>query len=141
MIPLCVDPAKIDEMWPHVRSLIEMAFWAGRGDDSVDAIYQELKVQKSLLWIVWDDDNKQIACAVTTRLILTDRGKICLITSCGGNQIEQWLKFLSEIEKYAKEEGCKFIRFSGRRGWIFYFKCEGWEEPWITLEKQLIKDN
>lgn len=137
MTPLCVDPAKIDEMWPHVQSLIQMAFWMGRGDDSADVVLKDLKDQKSLLWVVWDDDNGCIACAVTTKLVLAERGKVCLITSCGGNRMEQWLKFLNIITDYARDEGCRFIRFSGRRGWVYYFKCEGWYEPWVVLEKEL----
>lgn len=137
MTPVCVDPDLIDQFWPHVKSLIEMAYWSGRGDAGADAVYQDLKARRALLWIVWDDDQKTIACATVTQLFSFERGKTCIIVACAGNQMDRWLCLLSVLEKYAKDEDCKYIRFSGRRGWIFHFQCLGWREPWVTLEKEL----
>jgi len=132
---MCVDPDQLDKVWPHVSSFIQMAFWSGRGDDNADIIYEDLKKRTSLLWVVWDDDDKIIIAAGTTKLFNVPRGRVCVITSCAGNRLDQWIKFFYKIEEYARAEGCKYVRLTGRRGWRHYFP--NWSEPWITLEKEL----
>lgn len=144
---ICVAPNLVDQFWPYVQSLVEMAFWAGRGDDSAEALYKDLKADKALLWIVWDDCQKEIACAAITKLFLFNRGKTCIIAACAArsqsnvfadlNRMDRWSQLMTTVEKYAKDEGCKYIRLSGRRGWVYYYRNQGWYEPWITLEKEL----
>lgn len=136
MIPICVDPKKIDDIWPHVEPLISRAFANNRGDDDASIAYSDLKSGDALLWIVWDEEFKIVAAAATTKIFLSShRGKICLITSCSGIGVHKWVRCVEAIEDYAKAEQCKSIRFSGRRGWKHYFP--DWQEPWLVLEKQL----
>jgi hypothetical protein len=132
---LCVDPARIEEIWPHVVEFIAAAFDNGRGDDCADDVHGDLLAQRALLWVVWDGE--AIIVAATTKLINTARGLICVITSCGGREmgIERWRIAIKPIEDYAKREGCAFIRVEGRRGWQAVFP--DYREAWVALEKRL----
>lgn len=131
---LCVDPDRVSEIWPHVRSFIDAAFWHERGDGSADMVFADLVAKQSLLWIVWGDEGTVLAAA-TTKLIAPPRGRICVITSCGGHELARWRACLADIEAYAKAEGCSHIRMEGRRGWKTFFP--DYHEPWIVLEKKL----
>lgn len=130
---LCVDPARIDDVWPYVSRFIASAFWRDRGDDDAEIVLADLKAQRALLWIAWDGD--AIIAAATTKLIEVARGRACLVTSCGGDALRRWKSCLAEIESYARDEGCRVVRFEGRKGWQAFFP--DYVQPWIVLEKQL----
>lgn len=132
---VCVAPAMVEDIWPHARGFIESAFDHGRGDDNAEIVLAELKAQTSLLWLVWERDDKAILAALTTKLIKTPRGLVCRITSCGGMQLHRWAALLAKVEGYAKAEGCISVRIEGRRGWKAIFP--DYAERWIMLEKRL----
>lgn len=137
MTAICVAPDRIGEIWPHVRAFVEAAFAECRGDDDAELVHDDLAAGRALLWIAWDDAGKRIVAASTTKLLDVKRGKVCLITSCGGRGVgsNRWVHLISDIESYAKAEGCKYVRFEGRRGWQAIFP--EYEQPWIVLEKRL----
>ena len=135
MNALCVDPARIDEIWPHVAEFIAQAFWNGRGDDDAETVLADLKSGHSLLWIVWAQDETRILAAATTKLINVARGRICRITACGGRDLKRWKACIADIETYAKAEGCDHVRIEGRRGWQMILP--DYAQPWIVLEKPL----
>lgn len=132
---VCVEPARIDEIWPHVRRFTESAFSDGRGDDNAEIVEADLRAGYSLLWIVWTARENRILAAVTTKLLKTPRGFVCRITSCGGIELKRWAHLLADIEAYAKAEGCICVRWEGRKGWKAFFP--GYREPWIVLEKKV----
>lgn len=135
MTPLPVAPDLVPYYWPHVRPFIEAAFAECRGDDSAEIVHADLLSGNQYLWIAWDEDNLSIIAAITTKVIDVPRGRVCLITSCGGKSLNRWVSFMPRIEEYAKAEDCKYIRFEGRKGWAAIFP--DYEQPWIVLEKRL----
>lgn len=87
----------------------------------------------SLVWIAWDGE--KIKAAAATELTATDTDKFCVLTACGGEDMSEWLPLLSQIETYAKDEGCKALRIFGRRGWLR--ALDGYRETAIVIEKDL----
>jgi hypothetical protein len=113
---VCVDPARIDEFWPHVRELIRRAIW--RGDlDAFGPIEHAVRVGNALLWIVWDTHARKIIAAAVTELTVAMRRKVCVIIACAGERMPRWLPLIEGIEKYARAEGCAAVRIVGRKGW------------------------
>jgi hypothetical protein len=133
---LCVDPARIEDIWPHVRDFIAAAFDNDRGDDCADDVHGDLLAKRALLWVAWDGG--AITAAATTKLLRTARGLVCIITSCGGREMrrERWRAAIEPLETYARAEGCRVVRFEGRRGWKTVFP--DYREAWVSLEKRLI---
>jgi hypothetical protein len=134
---LCVDPARVAEMWPHVEGLIGKA--TRHGDYDTDVIRRDLLSGLSLLWISWDEAKHRIVACATTTLIKTRRGLVCLLTACAGENILEWYdKGMAIIEAYAKAEGCIAVRVNGRLGWRRWLRQRGvWTEPYVTLEKRM----
>lgn len=134
-ILVCVDPAKIDEIWPHVAPILAKAFEEIAADLTLESAEQSLRSGSGLLWIVWSDQRRIIAAAIT-ELWETPRHKICVITACAGSDLESWKHYMTDLEQYARAEGCAILRVAGRRGWKNIFR--DFREPWITLQKELI---
>lgn len=134
---LCVDPARVEEIWPHVEEFITSALWRSPdGDKPTDAL-SELTSGRLLLWVVWAEDASelQLLAAATTRLIDIATGRICVITACGGRKLERWKQFIADIEKYARDEGCVELRLMGRKGWARMLP--DFREPFALLIKDL----
>jgi len=82
-----------------------------------------------LLWLAYD--GKAIKAAAASHL--TD--KVCTITACGGEDMKVWLPLFAQIEKYAKDEGCRCVRIYGRKGWLRVL--EGYETKHVIMERAL----
>lgn len=129
---VCVDPKRINEVWPHVKHLIERAI--KRTDLSCFRdIEDEVLSGDGLLWIVWD--GTKVKCAATTSLSLTENSKACTLTACGGEGMHEWLPLFAKIEAYAKAEKCTCVRIYGRKGWLR--ALEGYRVKHVILERPL----
>jgi hypothetical protein len=111
---VCVDPARVHAVWPHVDALIRAAMVRadiGKLEPVRDAVLQG----RALLWLAWD--GTRIAAAAVTELAQTEKRKFCVIVACGGAEMSRWLDLLKPIEAFAKLEGCDAMRIIGREGW------------------------
>jgi hypothetical protein len=124
---ICVDPARIDEFWPHVEPLIHAAIDRTQLTAFEDIEKAVLKGQQ-LLWLAFDG---QIEAAVTTQLY----HGACIVTACGGVNRERWLPLFEKIEQYAKDEGCTKMRIYGRKGWERVL--DGYKTNYVIIEKEL----
>ena len=116
---ICVDPARVHLVWPLVKHLIHAAMNKGGGCDFAEMETSVLRGEK-LLWVAADE--AVIWAAVVTGLHVQQDHKFCMIWAAGGRDRPRWHDMMkSAIEKFAKDEGCKTIRISGRRGWAREF--------------------
>jgi len=111
---VCVDPARVHELWPRVTHLIRRALERGGFTDFAE-VERDVRAGAALLWLVWD--GQAIVAAVVTELRSANRSKFCTIVACGGAQRERWLPLIGELEAFARAEGCAAMKIFGRRGW------------------------
>lgn len=130
---LCVDPGKINEIWPHVEPLLKTAMLRA-GEMTMADMLARLQDRRLLLWLVWD--GTEIVSALVTELAETISGKVCVIVAMGGKGRERWLHLTSQLEEFARAEGCRAMRLYGRRGWKRVMR--DYRETRVILEKDLI---
>lgn len=129
---ICVDPKRVHEFWPHAAEMIRSAVRRTNLSHSQDIEY-DITSGDSLLWLAWD--GAKIEAAASTSLIETDTDKVCVLTACGGENMNHWLPLLKQIETYAKAEGCQCVRIYGRKGWLRILK--DYQMTNIVIEKVL----
>ncbi len=122
---ICVEPARIGEVWPHVRDKIRAAI-ERTGLSSFDDIENEVLSGSQLVWIAWDGE---ILAAATTKLARD----VCILVACAGHDRVRWLPLFARIEQYAKDEGCTKMRIFGWRGWERVL--DGYRVEHVVLEK------
>lgn len=128
---------------------------ASESDFTPEHVKAKVDAGEWLLWIIWNDrprttwidsnrercqsdDTGELLAAGTTELVTLINGrKLCVISTCAGKEMKTWQRFLSDIETYAKREGCEAVRFYGRAGWGRYFKDQGYTQPWLVVEKKI----
>lgn len=130
---LCVDPSQVDKLWGFIEPFIAKAFASGIGDDTAITVASDVLSGRSVCWLVLDDN--RILSVTTTKIIDTPTKRLCVITSCSGENVAEWRHFIGEIERYAASNDCHAVRMMGRLGWKKVFP--DYREPWVCLEKQL----
>ena len=128
---VCVDPARVQEVWPRARLLIKAAVdHTGLAD--FDYIERDVLAGSQLLWLAIGDE---IEAAATTRLAKANGQLACELTACSGSQMERWLPRFERIEQFARDEGCKCVRIIGRGGWQRVLK--NYRVEHVILERPL----
>jgi len=129
---VCVDPAQVHGIWPHIRPLLEQACRATCLNAFAD-FETDILAGRSLVWLAWD--GSAIEAAAATTLINSDLGKVCVITLCAGRGMQRWLKLIERIEAYARDEACVRIRIFGRKGWLRVLA--GFAARYVVMDKAL----
>lgn len=128
---VCVDPARINEVWPLVRDRVKIAI-ERTGLSDFDLIEREILAGNQLVWIAWDNG---ISAVATTHKTSIGSKTICTLTACQGYDRERWLPLFKRIEQYAKDEGCAAMRIFGRKGWERVL--DGYKVENVVMEKVL----
>lgn len=129
---VCVPPDRVNEFWPYTRHLILSAIRRTGLSDPADVEMDVLNGDQ-LLWFAWSGNT--IEAAATTQLTTIKDKQVCTLTACGGSDMRRWLPLFSQIEQYAKNEGCCCVRIYGRRGWQRVL--EGYQPKHVVLERAL----
>ena len=131
---ICVDPARIGQIWPYVRDMIDEGY-AATGEITPPDLPQWLAAAKGQLWL--SVDGGRIVAALTTSLVPMRNGLALRMICCGGSRLELWKDCHKQIEDFARVEGCDRILSEGRPGWERVFKLDGYKVTRVTLEKRL----
>jgi hypothetical protein len=132
----CINPDSLRCIWPVAKPLLRRATLR-TGLCAFADIEQDILVGKALLWLALSGtrDDVTIDAVATTRLELTDAGKVCVITACAGKDMARWLPLIRGIEDYAKAEGCRRVRIFGRKGWLRVL--DGYRQTHVVIDKRL----
>lgn len=86
-------------------------------------------------WVIADEDRLYgvVACEIET----APNHTIGVISLCAGDEMQQWLHLLPEIENWASENGCSEVQVRGRPGWVRRLKSYGYGERYIAVGKAL----
>ena len=103
-------------VWPHVNRRIMSVVEGSRGELTIESVLRRLASNQWQLWVV--SEGPHVVGIVITEIGVTDSGmRICNVKSCVGEDATQWLHLLSDIEGWAKANGCVRISTWARKGW------------------------
>ena len=133
---ICVDPARVHEVWPLAEPLLRRAI-ARTGLSAFCDIEREILCGNALLWLAVECEGSKITilAAASTRLQRNDAGKVCVVTACAGREMPRWLGLTARIEEFDRNEGCHCVRIYGRKGWLR--ALDGYEQTHVILDKEL----
>jgi len=123
---LCVDPARVHEVWPHVEHWLRKALERGGVNGDFAELENGVLHGNDLLWIGLDG-SRVISAGVTSLC-----NGVCELLAYGGARHDE---LLETIEQFARAEGCTKVRVRGRKGWLRVLK--DYRQPYIVLERSL----
>lgn len=111
----------MDQWWSHVAHHIKR--WVEHDETwTLDGVRDEMKAGRAQLWCMFADGC--IAGIWITRIDETDSVRLGLVWGCAGDfstHKDDAIVFFGVIEDWFREQGCKFIDWSGRDGWARLF--------------------
>ena len=132
---VAIEPGKIDSIWKQVKPHIEAALYYTKGEISSEQIKDKLLKGEDLLLLAIEDG---ILASIVCEIVQTATIKVCHIVTCGGVRADVWLdKWHETIVPLAKEQGCKRISLSGRKGWEKKLGKYGFKHAYTTLDQEL----
>jgi hypothetical protein len=129
-----VEPGTAVQIWPRVRDMIDAGL-SVCDEPMPNDILARLGDGRILLWIAIDDESTNIIAAMTTELVKGRNGLVCWMCQCGGERMQDWARFHTKIEEYAKSERCVKVVLEGREAWQRVL--EGYRVRSVRLEKVL----
>jgi hypothetical protein len=112
-----VETKDVPRVWPHVERYIENACHMGTGELTSDSLLHLCMHGMAMLGTVLDERGKVVAAVITQMCEQPDGNRVCLILSCGGERMKNWVHLIREIETGARRYGASEVRFQGRAGW------------------------
>ncbi len=127
-------PARVvGEVVPLVLPLLEAIVARSDGRYSVPGMLEQFARENWQLWIVWDGSVRAI---VATELYFdVSKMKCCTIRFATGRGAAGWSPLISQIEDWARDEGCVKIDMTARKGWARHLPA--YKLSHVFLEKGL----
>jgi hypothetical protein len=72
---------------------------------------------------------------MVTQIFEMRSGKVCKMMECGGTRLNEWKHLRTEIEEYAKHQGCDRVLVTGRPGWAV--ALPDYRTTAVVLEKRI----
>jgi hypothetical protein len=119
-------PYQIPEVWDKIAPLIKQALDRG-SRYTLTQVCEDLLDAKAQAWVSY---NGGIEACLVTKI----QDGYCLLLAAGGRNMQEWVKWLPEVEDWAKSEGCTEMRIYGRVGWA---KVLGYDVEYTKMRKSL----
>lgn len=114
-----IAPAHVQAAWrfiePFARNIAEGHHQQATRRGAAD-IAQSIAEGRELAWAVLDEAGEARAL-VLGGFVQFPRMKVLRIHSCVGIGRKAWVSLLSEIEAFAKAQGCEQVEVICRKGW------------------------
>lgn len=133
MSVVAVDPDRIDDVWELARKHIARANGKIESGFSVDDLKQKIVNGKNQLW--WINDGQ---AAAITAIINLPLFRLVRVTYLGGAYMHEWMdEFAQTIERFGRDNDCKYFEASGRKGWARFLNSYGADLEYVVLRKKL----
>lgn len=132
LLPVPAD--KLEAAWPHIAPFAEKMAADSNGKVSAIGILSAGLSGAYRIWVVLGDDGNPVALVVL-KIIQYERVKVCRFIGCVGIGRKRWAQMKSEIEEWAKADGCDYSVMECRKGWAREFP--DYKLTHVILEKAL----
>ena len=103
-----------------------------RGRIEVEDFHTALTKREMQLWIAY---HSQIVATMITQIVPYPQKKILRIIAIAGDDMDQWLPNLPQVEQWAASIGCSALECWGRKGWLRVL--QDWKCSYHVLTKEI----
>ena len=111
-----VPPENLGLVWQKVEPFLSPAIDQSGGRYTVDSTRSAITKQDMQLWIAFTEEG-EILAAMTSSIQVYPSKTMLAVVHCGGRMMGAWLHSMSQVEAWAKEQGCEGVEIAGRAGW------------------------
>ena len=124
-------------MWPQVQPIIDRALVHSHGRLDASSQFDLLINGTDNLWVATKDD--EIIAAIVTEVATLPTGmKLLICLFCAGKEFSEWSEEMHQkLVSFAKDNDCKAMELTGRKGWTRLLKRWDWETEYTVFRKEL----
>lgn len=128
-----VPPAVAVAAWGAIEPLIVEVIERAQGGQSPDDVLTCIQTGRMQLWREIDSGTIGL-----TEILEFPRYKVMLIYMVAGSGARDWIaQGQQQLERFARQHGCKFLEFMGRPGWERLARNLGYGAKLIKMRKEL----
>ena len=121
--------------WPIIEGWVDGALQHGGVSLYPRDIYDGLVSRNMKLWLVAEGDDIRACCV--TQLVNYQRMRCLNVLVVGGQELDNWHHFYSELEDHAGLLDCDGVEFGGRNGWHKKATEYGFKPVMVIYRKML----
>ena len=127
----------VDAVWADVVRVLKKSVDTANGKFDMQDIYNGIKDDSYVLWIVLDDD--QVIAAITSRIEqYPGPHRALALDWIGGTRMAEWLPLAHRaMIAYAKDHECTHLEGFGRKAWGRWLEKYGWQPEYIAYRMEL----
>ena len=119
---------QVENYWPKVQLLLQPAVDRSGGRASADQTYRLAMNGKVQIWLMYDENTKEIVAAGASELRTYPGRKILNVLLVAGHRMSEWLdKFIDKLKRFAIHNEAKALELYGRTGWIRKLESKGFK--------------
>lgn len=130
-----IPAAQLTEAWRAVEPFIVRACAGSNGRFKPADMAKAIADKEFQLWAEVRDAD---ICAVgVTRIVKYPQLVACEFLACVGEDMASWKYHMSQVEDWARTQGCKQNLLVARKGWARVMRDQGYAHTHSLLEKTL----
>ena len=143
MIVYKAEPQYIDVLWPYVGPLLSKAIKHTIGEINLEDVKDWLKEEREQLWVIVDEQDKEIIGALTTQIYIYPNQKHLHLHLCGAkpNTMYKWIGVWEKpVKEFCKKNNISYIETAGRDGWTRVLQSKGYKKYYTVYVKEIKND-
>lgn len=117
MISVIIKPENLGPLWPKLLPLVKKMCGKSLGTWTPEKVKEEAKGGFIQLWLAYEPEKPGEPFFAVVGTVIHQTGDALEILFAGGDDMPAWLDQLEEIKAFGRLNGCKYLRFVGRKGW------------------------
>lgn len=126
-------PHVINAVYPRIEAATAYSVGKYKGSD----IIQKIASGNMQLWAIYEDEEENLQGVAITEIAVYPQRKICRFLCATGENSDQWIGLIEQIETWALDNGCDGLQAECRPGWERLLKDFGYSKSHVILNKEL----
>lgn len=134
---ILIPPANLPNVIDLVYSQIDAATHYSVGKYKGVDVIRKIADGHMQLWVIYDEECDKVNGIAITEIAVYPRRKICRFLCATGEESNEWIGLIGNIEEWALNKGCDGFQAECRPGWERILKGFGYTKSHVILNKEL----
>jgi len=133
-----VPPVHVHEVWKEASPFLKRSTDLSGGRYRLRDLRAKLEAGEFQLWIIFEGDPKNMLAAITSTFSIYPQCRSLHGQFLGGDRLDEWREqFCSIFDRWGRDNGCRMIEFTGRKGWGKALESNGYREAFRIFQRDL----